>query len=180
MRGILRDRRTFAAALVVMMLGSVLIGSLRDDDSDTASDDDGSTPPASIGVSPSPSSSEGEPSEGDDDASGPEFPTAVAPSHPVIDEESGLPVVELADLSPEAVSTVELIDAGGPFPYSDDGETFLNSAGLLPERETGYYQVYSVDTPDSVEPTPRRIVTGAGGELYWTDDHYESFRRIRR
>jgi ribonuclease T1 len=170
-REILRDRRTFAAALAGLVLASVLIGSLRDD-SDSATD--GSAPPT-IKVSPTPSSSE----EGGEET-GPTLPTAVAPSRPTIDETSGLPVVALPDLSPEARATVELIDAGGPFPYSDDGETFLNSAVLLPQRETGYYQVYTVDTPDSAEPTPRRIVTGADGELYWTDDHYESFRRIRR
>ncbi len=72
-----------------------------------------------------------------------------------------------------------LIEAGGPFPYDDDGETFLNSAGLLPQREAGYYQVYTVETPGSVEPTSRRIVTGTDGELYWTDDLYTSFRRIQ-
>ena len=65
-----------------------------------------------------------------------------------------------------------LIEGGGPFPYSDDGETFLNSAGLLPAREPGYYRVYTVETPGSVEPTSRRIVTGTDGELYWTDDLY--------
>ena len=86
----------------------------------------------------------------------------------------------LADLPPEAIATLDLIDAGGPFPYSDDGETFLNSDGLLPERETGYYRVYTVETPDSDEPTTRRIVTGQVGEFYWTDDLYASFRRIQR
>jgi ribonuclease T1 len=88
-------------------------------------------------------------------------------------------LVDLADLPPEAVETVDLIDAGGPFPYSDDGETFLNCAGLLPERGVGY-RVYTVETPGSVDDGPRRIVTGAGDELYWTDDRYESFREIER
>jgi ribonuclease T1 len=88
-------------------------------------------------------------------------------------------VVRLDDLPPEAAETVALIEAGGPFPYADDGETFLNSAGLLPDREVGYYRVYTVETPGSVEPTSRRIVTGTDGELYWTDDLYTSFRRIQ-
>lgn len=178
MRGILRDRRTFAAMLVVVVAASAVIGSLRDDDSRDASDE--GPPPASINVSQSPSSSADDSPGSDEDPSGPAFPTAVAPSHPETDEASGLPVVDLEALPPEVTETVDLIDAGGPFPYADDGETFLNSAGLLPERETGYYQVYTVDTPGSVEPTTRRIVTGADGEFYWTDDHYESFRRISR
>jgi ribonuclease T1 len=177
-RGILRDRRTFAAVLVAVVVASTLIGWLRDGDSDNASDDE--PPPGSINVSQSPSGS-AEESPGDDEGpSGPAFPTAVAPSHPETDEASGLPVVELASLPPEVTETVDLIEAGGPFPYADDGETFLNSVGLLPERETGYYRAYTVETPGPAEPSNRRIVTGADGELYWTDDHYESFRRISR
>jgi ribonuclease T1 len=37
-----------------------------------------------------------------------------------------------------------------------------------------------VPTPGSDDRGARRIVAGADGELYWTDDHYSSFARIRR
>jgi len=178
-RGLLGDRRTFAALLVLVVLVSVVIGALRNDDDDADASDDTSPGTPSTQVSQDDSSTE-ETSPDEGESSGPAFPTAVAPSHAETDAESGLPVVDLADLPPEAAQTVALIDAGGPFPYSDDGETFLNSAGLLPEHETGYYQVYTVDTPDSVEPTARRVVTGQVGEFYWTDDLYTSFRRIER
>jgi ribonuclease T1 len=177
-RGILRDRRTFAAVLVAVMVASALIGWIRNGDSDNASDDE--PPVASINVSQRPSASAEKPPGADEGPTGPAFPTAVAPSHPETDEASGLPVVDLASLPPEVTETVDLIDAGGPFPYADDGEAFLNSAGLLPERRTGYYRVYTVETPGPAEPTTRRIVSGADGELYWTDDHYKSFRRITR
>jgi ribonuclease T1 len=150
-----------------------VIGALHDDDGNVS---DGTAGTPSIQVSPG--ESPGESASPDDDASGPAFPTAVAPSHAATDEASGLPVVRLAALPPEAAETVALIEAGGPFPDTDDGETFLNSAGLLPERETGYYRVYTVEAPGSVEPTSRRIVTGTDGELYWTDDLYTTFRRI--
>lgn len=91
----------------------------------------------------------------------------------------GLPVVDLADLPPEAADTVALIDAGGPFPHDQDDETFGNFEGLLPDRERGYYREYTVDTPGSEDRGARRIVAGAQGELYWTADHYSSFSVIR-
>jgi ribonuclease T1 len=88
--------------------------------------------------------------------------------------------VALADLPPEAADTVELIDRGGPFPYDGDGAPFGNREGLLPDRGYRYYREYTVVTPGSDDRGARRIVAGAGGELYWTDDHYASFVRIRR
>ena len=177
MRVILGNRRTFAAALVIVVLASVVIGALRDDDSDDDASDDSTSGAPSSQVSAAQSPTAGASA---DDERGPEYPTAVAPSHPETDAASGLQVVALADLPPEAAETVDLIDAGGPFPYADDGETFLNSAGLLPEREPGYYRVYTVETPASDEPTNRRVVTGQVDEFYWTDDLYTSFRRIER
>ncbi len=99
---------------------------------------------------------------------------------PATDPDSGLPYVALADLPPEAAETVDLIDAGGPFPYDKDGSTFGNYEGLLPDHESGYYEEYTVETPGSPDRGARRIVAGAAGELYWTADHYESFERIWR
>jgi ribonuclease T1 len=94
---------------------------------------------------------------------------------------SGLPLVDLDDLPPEAAETLELIDAGGPFPYPrSDGATFENREGLLPERQRGYYAEYTVPTPGSDDRGPRRLVTGDGGELYWTADHYASFEEVVR
>jgi len=96
------------------------------------------------------------------------------------DAVSGLPYVGLDDLPPEATATVTLIDEGGPFPYDKDGSTFGNDEGLLPDREDGYYREYTVETPGSEDRGARRIVGGADGELYWTEDHYESFEVIWR
>lgn len=102
------------------------------------------------------------------------------PSTPPADA-SGLPVVRLAGLPPEAAETVELIDAGGPFPEPEhDGGTFQNREDLLPDRPMGYYREYTVPTPGSDDRGARRIVAGRDGELYWTDDHYSSFSRIAR
>ena len=97
------------------------------------------------------------------------------------DAASGLPVVRLAALPPEAGRTVELIDSGGPFPEPDhDGGTFGNREELLPDQPMGYYREYTVPTPGVDHRGARRIVAGDGDELYWTDDHYSSFSRIRR
>jgi ribonuclease T1 len=100
---------------------------------------------------------------------------------PATDAASGLPVVRLAALPPEAGRTVELIDAGGPFPEPDhDGGTFGNREELLPDQPMGYYREYTVPTPGVDHRGARRIVAGDGEELYWTDDHYSSFSLIRR
>lgn len=103
---------------------------------------------------------------------------ASAPSAPATDPDSGLPTVYLLDLPPEAGETVEVIDSGPPYPYDKDGSTFGNYEGLLPDYERGYYQEFTVETPRSSDRGARRIVEGADAELYWTDDHYQSFARI--
>ena len=99
---------------------------------------------------------------------------------PSVGPVSGLPVILWADLPPEAQETIELIDQGGPFPYDKDGSTFGNREGILPDRPHGYYKEYTVITPGSRDRGARRIVAGADGELYYTDDHYDSFREVVR
>ena len=97
------------------------------------------------------------------------------------DPESGLPIVRLAELPPEAAETLDRIDAGGPFPEPDhDGGTFENREDLLPDHPVGYYKEYTVPTPGSDDRGARRIVAGASGERYYTGDHYRSFSRIAR
>ncbi len=92
----------------------------------------------------------------------------------------GMPTVREADLPGEARDTLDLIDAGGPFPYERDGAVFGNFEGLLPRRQRGYYHEYTVRTPGSPGRGARRIVTGRGGETYYTDDHYASFTAVLR
>lgn len=82
------------------------------------------------------------------------------------------------DLPPEARATLALIRAGGPFPYARDGVVFGNREARLPKRVRGYYREYTVPTPGRHDRGPRRIVAGRSGELYYTDDHYRTFRRI--
>ncbi|MEI2821689.1 MAG: ribonuclease domain-containing protein [Marmoricola sp.] len=89
-------------------------------------------------------------------------------------------VVAEADLPSQARDTLARIDARGPFKFDQDGATFENREGLLPKKPRGYYHEYTVITPGSPDRGPRRIVTGASGEYYWTQDHYRSFEVIRR
>jgi ribonuclease T1 len=103
-----------------------------------------------------------------------------APEKRSVDPETGLAVVPLEDLPPEAEETVELIEDGGPFPYDRDGVTFENREGILPDRERGYYEEYTVPTPGEDDRGARRIVTGDDDEYFWTPDHYESFVVIER
>lgn len=115
------------------------------------------------------------PSPSDDSASSPEGPAADG-----TDPESGLLLIPLRALPPEAHETLAMIDAGGPFPHDRDGVTFENREGLLPDHPEGYYAEYTVETPGSDDRGARRIVVGDGGELYYTQDHYASFGRIDR
>ena len=89
-----------------------------------------------------------------------------------------LPEVPAAALPKEARETLALVKRGGPFPYKQDGATFGNFEKRLPIRARGYYHEYTVPTPGARDRGARRIVAG-GGEYYYTDDHYRSFRRIR-
>ena len=87
--------------------------------------------------------------------------------------------VALSGLPAEARATVGLIRTGGPFPWPRDGAEFRNREHRLPPRARGYYHEYTVPTPGRADRGARRIVAGRNGELYYTDDHYRSFWRIR-
>ena len=89
-----------------------------------------------------------------------------------------LGTVTLSALPREAKATLNLVRAGGPFPYEKDGTTFGNRERLLPPRPRGYYREYTVPTPGIHNRGARRIVAGKVGEYYWTADHYRSFQRI--
>ena len=90
-----------------------------------------------------------------------------------------IPVVAASELPGEARTTIALIRKGGPFPYPRDGIEFRNFEKRLPDMSRGYYREYTVRTPGAKDRGARRVVAGQGGELYYTDDHYDSFRRIK-
>jgi ribonuclease T1 len=87
--------------------------------------------------------------------------------------------VATTELPKEARDTLALIRKGGPYPYAKDGVIFSNREGQLPKQKRGYYHEYTVKTPGERTRGARRIITGSAGEFYYTDDHYNHFRRIR-
>lgn len=91
---------------------------------------------------------------------------------------SGLKTVRRSALPAEAQATLALIAKGGPYPYDRDGVVFENREGILPRKASGYYHEYTVETPGSDDRGARRIVAGKSGELFYTDDHYVSFREV--
>lgn len=87
--------------------------------------------------------------------------------------------IETVALPDEARATLQRIRQGGPSPYRKDGTVFQNRETRLPAQAHGYYREYTVPTPGLRDRGARRIIAGSGGDLYYTDDHYRTFRRIR-
>ncbi|GED88139.1 ribonuclease domain-containing protein [Streptomyces sp. NPDC091412] len=92
----------------------------------------------------------------------------------------GMATISQSRLPAEARQTLALVDKGGPYPYRQDNTVFGNFEGRLPKEPRGYYHEYTVRTPGSRDRGARRIVTGRGGEFYYTDDHYNTFRAVLR
>ena len=94
----------------------------------------------------------------------------------------GIGTVAVADLPDEARRTLALIREGGPYPYEKDGTVFGNYERKLPRQRRGYYTEYTVRTPRVRSRGARRIIAGGRDgrptEFYYTDDHYQTFRRI--
>lgn len=99
-------------------------------------------------------------------------PAAVAREAPAVG------VIRAAELPREARATLALIRKGGPYPYARDGVVFGNREAILPRQKRGYYREYTVKTPGERTRGARRIVAGAPGEFYYTEDHYNHFSRI--
>lgn len=91
---------------------------------------------------------------------------------------NGYQTIGIDQLPTEARETLTLIKRGGPFPYRQDGQVFQNRERLLPDKPRGYYHEYTVDTSGSDDRGARRIIAGEDGELYYTEDHYNSFKVI--
>jgi ribonuclease T1 len=86
--------------------------------------------------------------------------------------------ITTARLPDEAQDTLRLIERGGPYPYRQDGGVFVNRERHLPDRRRGYWHEFTVPTPREDDRGPRRLVVGSDGEVYYTDDHYASFRLV--
>jgi RHS repeat-associated protein len=92
----------------------------------------------------------------------------------VTDRKTGNVFQGTVDLKP----TLDRISSGKSFPHKNDGSVFSNKEGLLPQQSVGYYREYVHATPGVNGAGPQRIVTGKGGEVFYTPDHYGTFIRL--
>lgn len=76
------------------------------------------------------------------------------------------------DLQP----TFDRIARGVQDLHPRDNTPFGNREALLPaQTDPGYYTEHVVRTPGITQVGPQRIITGNGGEVWYTPDHYKTF-----
>lgn len=63
--------------------------------------------------------------------------------------------------------------------FQHDGVTFENRERRLPQQPRGYYREWVHPTEGLSGPGPQRLVTGRDGDIWYTHDHYKSFRRVQ-
>ena len=83
-----------------------------------------------------------------------------------------------ADERPEVRAALDRIAAGGPFLHRRDGIPFENRERRLPRRPPGYYREYTVETPGAADRGARRLVVGREGDVYYSNDHYRTLRKL--
>lgn len=148
-------------------------------------EDDKQTPPDESEIPSAPRSTpveDAEPVHTDSPAPRQEPRREPPPKRPVVidnvtlkDADGNLVYRGSVDLQP----TLDRIAAGKRLRFPNDGSTFQNREGRLPRRAAGYYHEYVHPTPKLDGPGPQRIVVGDDGEVYYTHDHYRTFKRIR-
>ncbi len=143
------------AAVVVAVLGSFWLGT----------DAPGPAPHAQVVESPAP------PTQQATDAVSP----LIVPDVTVRDVDGRVAWRGDVDLEP----VLARIAAGERDEHRNDGGIFRNRERLLPAQSAGYYREYVIRTPGITHAGPQRLVVGKNGEVYYTADHYASFRRIR-
>lgn len=88
--------------------------------------------------------------------------------------------VSACDSVPSQVGdTIDLVEAGGPFNYSQDGTVYENREGVLPTQAADYYHLYVVPTPGTDGAGDRRLIHGSGDEYYYSPDDYGSFCQVQ-
>jgi guanyl-specific ribonuclease Sa len=76
-------------------------------------------------------------------------------------------------------STLDRIERGEANRHRNDGTSFQNREGRLPRKPSGYYKEYVHPTPGASGPGPQRIIIGKSGEVWYTPDHYKTFKEIK-
>jgi guanyl-specific ribonuclease Sa len=84
--------------------------------------------------------------------------------------------------------TLERIREGKKLDHRNDGAFFMNREKRLPvQRDRDYYREFVVWDPKfnaklkvkAKFPGPQRVVIGKKGEVYYTGDHYNTWKRVR-
>lgn len=92
--------------------------------------------------------------------------------------EPTVPEAALSSLPAQVATTIDLVTAGGPYPYPEDGTVYENREGVLPACASGHYRLYTVPTPGVSDRGDRRLVAGADGAYFYTPDRYASFVQV--
>jgi guanyl-specific ribonuclease Sa len=92
--------------------------------------------------------------------------------------DAGLDEVPIGNLPAQVGQTIDLVEQGGPYPYAEDGTVYQNREGILPACASSYYHLYTVPTPGTSDRGNRRMITGGGGEYYYTPDRYATFVEV--
>ncbi len=79
------------------------------------------------------------------------------------------------DLQP----TLDRIARGERNTHRNDGSTFGNRERRLPQKPQGYYTEYVHPTKGINGPGPQRVIFGKSGDIWYTPDHYETFKKIK-
>ena len=79
------------------------------------------------------------------------------------------------DLKP----TLDRIERGEENQHRNDGTSFQNRENRLPRKPAGYYKEYVHPTKGEYGPGPQRVIIGKEGEVWYTPDHYKSFKKIK-
>ena len=79
------------------------------------------------------------------------------------------------DLEP----TLDRIERGEANRHRNDGAQFQNRENRLPRKPSGYYKEYVHPTPGENGPGPQRIIIGKQGEVWYSADHYKTFKKIK-
>ncbi len=79
------------------------------------------------------------------------------------------------DLTP----TLDRIARGEANRHHNDGTVFQNRELNLPRKPNGYYKEYVHPTPGEKGSGPQRIIIGQAGEVWYTPDHYRTFKQIK-
>ncbi len=93
---------------------------------------------------------------------------------------TGIELVSIDRLPPEAKQTIQTIERGGSFTYHQDGAIFSNRERRLPSVRYGTYHEYTVPTPGARTRGARRIIAAPQRIYYYTGDHYRSFQQVVR